>query len=480
MKLFLEPDILRGVKFAAFVLAALCACTALAAGASAATFTVDVATDSPALSACTAAPADCSLRGAIDAANGQANTGGQPDLIDFDALLTSVQVDSPLPPVSEALKIDGAGTAVVGSLAYQSACEPDLYAFVATSAALERTGLPINAVCARAVNGQPVAPTIQVGPRRADNSVPISGLAAAGQVEIYRADSPAVSGESAATFARGIASNGAFSYLPPTEPSAGERFAATVTAAGSTSNFSALVQTPSDLVSPTLMRAVAISNNALRLDFNEPISPSVISQPGAFGLSMGGIAREVTNVGVDVNTVVLTTLTTPWNTGDAGSLTFTGNGRVTDMTGNELLGQPVATVFSGPGEVTGPTISRLKLSNAGFCLRRTRACTKRLKIYVGFYVNKPTRVTFTIMRQSGRRFVVRYTHRYPAGQVKSGLSAVMRGRRLPATGLIVQVMAEDVARNLSPPAEIPFRVAKRNADLRTKPQRRKKRAPGRS
>lgn len=454
---------------------ALCLLAVVGTRASAATFTVDSTNDSGALSACTSAPADCSLRGAIGAANGQPNSGSVPDVIDFDPGVTALTIDAPLPDVTEALKIVGGGAVLSGSAAYASACEPALFALVATAAPLERTNLPVHSVCGRAAQSPVAAPTIQVGPRRADNKVSVSGTAATGTVELYRADPPAVTGEASGLFADGVASNGLYSYTPVTEPVAGERFAATVTADGATSTFSATAETPSDLTSPTFERAVAISNNALRLDFSEPISPGVITQPGAFALSMGGIAREVTNVGVDGTSVYLTTLTTPWNTGDAGTVTFTGNGRVTDMPGNELLGQPVEAVYAGPGELTGPTISRLKLSHAGFCLKRTKRCTKRTKIYIYFNLNKPSRVTFTITRQTGRRFVVRYTHRYPAGRVKSGLSAVMRGRTLPTRGLVVQVVAEDVARNLSAPVEIPFRVAKRNSDLGSKSAKRRAR-----
>ncbi len=430
----------------------------VAGAASAATFTVSTGTD-PTPDGC--APGNCSLREAILQANG--NSGD--DEIAFAGAMT-VTLNGPLPLVTEKLSIDGAGTvAVTGSGSYPAACVPANFAFSAT-APLAITSLPIYGVCGRAVSSSTAAPTLQVGPRRADNTVSISGQAAAGTVEIYRADAPAQSGEAFSSFATGVASSGSYSYALFPLPAAGSKFAASVTTpAGATSTFSSPATTPADLDSPILQRAVAIANNTVRLDFNESISAGLIGQTAAFSLSMGGAGREITNVGVNGTSIYLTTLTTPWNTGEAGSISLTGNGRVTDVAGNELIGQPSATVYAGPGELAAPVVSKAKINPGRFCQAQTRKCSKRTQTYIYFSLNKPSRVVFTVMRAKGRKFVVRYVNRLEKGQIKSRIRGTVNGRKLPATNLIVRVVAEDAARNYSAPVEVPFKVVTRNGQL---------------
>jgi hypothetical protein len=450
----------RTLRRATLATLALLACLALFAGsAAAATFVVDDASDGASPNACTAAPADCTLRGAIDKANAQVGDDT------LDVAVPGLTVDGPLPEITERLTIDGNGAPLAGSASYAGLCAPDLFALRATAAVLTRSAFPIRSVCGRAVQSTPDAPTIQVGPRRADNSVPISGFAAVGSVELYRADPPAVSGEGAAAFAGGIASTGSYSYLPPAEPSAGERFSATVTdAGGATSTFSQAAATPNDLTSPNLLRAVVLSNETVRLDFDEPISGAVNGLTNAFKLSIGG-TRQITNVGVDGSSVYLVSVSMPWKAGETGSVSFTGAGRVIDLAGNELLERPEMQLAAGPGELTLPTITKLRVSPSKFCQKKTRRCTKRRSSYITMNLSKSSRVVFTIRRASNRRFVVRYVRRIQAGYYKSRITGKVNGRWLPATSLTIDAQAEDVARNLSTEVSAPFRVAWRNSQF---------------
>jgi hypothetical protein len=431
-----------------------------AADARSATFLVDNPADTPVPASCAAGPADCTLRGAINKANAEAGD----DVVELSA--ATYLIDTPLPEITERLTIDGNGSVIAGTGTYASGCTPDSWALKASAAALTRLALPIRGVCGRAVDSAPAAPTIAVGPRRADNTVSISGLAAPGSVELYRADGPAATGEATSTWADGVTSTGNFTYLPLSEPAAGERFAATVTDAnGSTSTFSAPATTPADLTSPTLIRAVAVTNELVRLDFDESISPAVNGLTTAFSLSVGGATRQVTNVGVDGSSVIVMSVSMPWSTGETGSVTFTGAGRVTDLGGNELLGQPVMMVAAGPGELTSPQITKLRVSPAKFCQTKTRWCNRRLQSYIYFNLTKASRVIFTVRRASNRRFVVRYVRRIQAGWYKSRITGKVNGRRLPATNLTLDVRAEGVARNLSDEVSVPFRVVTRNRML---------------
>lgn len=452
------------LRRAAAVFAALCCCAFFAASAGAVTYTVDLASDNATPNACTGAVNDCTLRGAIATANG--NSG--PDVIVFDPSISgTLTIGTMLPPVTSPLTIDGDGTvAIAGSGAYVLACTTDDYALTTTATQVQVLGLPILNVCGRAIKSNVAAPSIRVGPRRSDNTVPINGSAPIGSVEIYRADAPASPGEALSLFKDNVPSvGGGYAYVPPAQPTPSEKFTATATdASGATSTFAAPAAAPVDLVSPQLLRAVGIANNAVRLDFNEPVS-GVGGATGAFTLNMGGINRQVTSVDISGNSIFLGSASTPWATGEAGQVSFTGNGRVTDLMGNELLGQPSSNVYAGPGEITLPTITKYRATPASFCRKKTSKCTKRKQTYLYITLSKPSRVTFVIYKAKSRSFVLRFVRKLPAGTTKLRLMATMNGRTLPLGSLVVQAIAEDQARNFSAPAEAPFKTVTRNSQL---------------
>ncbi|MFT4050234.1 MAG: hypothetical protein QM648_10450 [Solirubrobacterales bacterium] len=448
-------------RLAGVLALALIFCCALAANAGAATITVDNDADTATPNACTAAAGDCTMRGAIAAVN----SGAGGDTIDFAAGVTELDINAPFDAITKSAVINGAGNVeIVGTGVYAGDCDETDYAFDTSAAAVQILGLAIHDVCGRAIYSTMGTPTIHVGPRRADNTVPISGSAADGSVEIFRSD---VGGEGAELFKTGLtASGGGYSWLPVSTPSPSEKFTAIVTSPGGrTSNFSSTASAPSDLSSPTLQRAVAISNNTVRLDFSEPISGGVNGMLSAFALAVGGANREITNVGVDGSSVYLVSITTPWKTGEAGSVALTGAGRVADIVGNEVLGTPSVTVYAGPGELSIPTITKLKVAPSKFCQRATSKCNKRKQTYVYFTVNKPSRVVFTVRRAKGSKFVVQYVHLYEAGAVKSKLTGTMNGRTLPATNLTLEVTAQDNARNFSAPVKANFKTVTRNKSL---------------
>jgi hypothetical protein len=451
------------IRAACALPAAVLCCLLLAAAAPAADYVVDTASDAATPNACSGAAADCTLRGAIDRVNADAAPGA----ITFVPAVTTITISSPLPVIANALTIDGAGTTkIVGSGSYD--CTGTARALVAT-VPVQLLALPIHGVCGRAVASSVAAPTIRIGPRRADGSVAINGDAAGAGVEIFRADPPAVAGEGLSLFTTAGSPMpvvaGRYSFVPPALPGPSERFTAITTGPAGSSTFSTLAQRPLDLTSPTLIRAVAIANNSVRLDFDEPIGGDVVGAPGAFSLTMAGYNRQITSVGVYGSSVVLGSATTPWGTGEAGTIAFTGNGRVTDLAGNELLELPASSVLAGPGEITGPAISSFRTSPAKFCRRVTSRCYKRKQGYIYLRLNKPSRVTFNVTRANGGRFVVRFVRKLDAGSTRVRLLPTINGRTLPATSLIVEAVAEDAARNLSAPVRAPFRVVTSNKRL---------------
>jgi hypothetical protein len=427
--------------------------------ASAATYVVDTATDNGALNTCGEGAGDCSLRGAIDKADEDIPT----DILSFS--VASVTIDSPLPQIQEKLTVNGGGTTVVGSLLYTTACLPTDFAFDLTAAQVALFRLPTYNVCQRAIKSNVPAPTISVGPRRSDNTVSLNGSAAGASVDLYEADPPAAGPEALEYFDSVVAINGGYSRLLTTLPATGDKFTATTTDAnGRTSGYAVPAATPPEFVSPNLNNAVAVANNAVRLDFNESINGAINGVVGAFTLKMGTANRQITSVDVSGNSVYVGSATTPWASGEAGQVSFTGAGRVADVFGNEVLGEPSKTVFGGPGKLTVPVISKFRTSPSKFCQRKTSKC-RRGQTYLYITLSEEARVVFNVYRAKGRKFVVRYVRKLPKGTSKTRLFGTINGRTLPATSLLVNAVAEDTARNYSAPVDAAFKVVTRKAQL---------------
>lgn len=429
------------------------------------TFLVDDAGTGSAGTCDTGTPADCTLRDAIDAAN--ANSGA--DQIDF--LPLAIELDDPLPAVTDPVAVDAFGVAVTvsGSAAYATSyCAGSEYAFDLTApnaAPSSVRALPVFAVCGRAINSNVPAPTIQVGPRRFDNTVSISGQAApSATVDIFSADGPStMNAEGDDYLVSPAVPSGSYSYMPGVEPVAGSKFTALQLNGSGGSNFSATAVTPSDLTSPTLLRAVAISNTAVRFDFSEPIA-AASAQATAFSLSVAGAPRAIASSTVQGASVFVES-SNPWLTGEAGSASLTGAARVTDQLGNEVLGQPSAAVAAGPGEAVLPLITSMRASPNRVCKKVTSRC-RRGSISVLIALNKPGRVIFEVRRRGkSARTMVTFVRRLNAGRNRVKLTSIVSGKQLPRAVLILQARAQDVARSMSAPVETNFRIVDDKRDL---------------
>jgi hypothetical protein len=201
----------------------------------------------------------------------------------------------------------------------------------------------------------------------------------------------------------------------------------------------------------------------VRIDFSETLSGGG-AVASAFALGMANVDRPLVGVSASGNSIYLDS-GLPWATGEAGAISLTGNGRVTDIAGNEVLGQPTAPVYAGPGEINGPVISNFRLSPNRFCQRATKLC-KRASTYIYITLNKPARVIFKVARGTAHRSeLVTFIHKLKAGTNKVKFNAVVSGRTLPATVLTIRATAEDVARTLSPPVDTPLKIVKNKNDL---------------
>lgn len=457
-----SPQLPARTLATAFAVAAF-ALLALAASATAATFEVDTTSDNPGQNACTVAANDCSLRGAILTAN----TTTAADVINFSGPGT-ITIDTPLDEVTEELTISTAGQAVILAGSGSYVCTGDDYALDISAASASPSfvnGLAINNVCGRAIRSNVPAPTIQVGPRRSNNTVSISGSAPGSTgVSLFRVLGSAASGESSSFFQPATVAAGGYSFFPAPLPASGDRFAAISNTSQGTSNFSGAATTPADLTSPSLYSAVAVSNDSLRIDFNEGISPASVS-PAGFALSVGGIQRTIVGALVNGASVYLYS-NTRWNTGEAGTVALTGGVRVTDFTGNEVLSEPSTTMFAGPGEVQPITISNFRFTPQKMCSKKTRKC-RRNYTYAYISLNKDARVIFKVYRgtKSKQRELVTFIRRLKAGRNKLKVTSSINGRNLPASTLSLRAVAQDVALTRSAPADALFRLVKHKRDL---------------
>jgi hypothetical protein len=449
----------------AFACAAACVAAAPAA-ANAQTYVVNTASDSASLTCPTPSGGpDCSLRSAIVVSN--AHPGA--DVIAFSSNFV-IPIGTPLPPVTDELTISafGQNVAVIGSGSYD--CSGDNYALDLSSATTADPvivkGLPINAVCGRAIRSNVPAPVVSVGPRRADNSVSISGSTGDGtSVDLFNAKNVSNDGEADSGGFIGTVSSGggSFSYKPPVEPNASDVFAATTTAPGGTSAFTARVHTPSDLTSPAINDVVAVSNGRVRIDFNELLNGGG-AIPSAFTLGMANFLRPIAGVTWAGNSIFLDT-SLPWASGEAGVVGLTGSGHVSDAAGNEVLGTPTAPVFAGPGEIDAPVISAYRLSPNRFCQRKSSKCTRGATSIL-LTLNKPARVIFKVARGTAHRSeLVTFVHKLKAGRNKIKFDSLVSGRTLPATILTLRAIAQDVARTYSAPVDAAFKIVKSKRDL---------------
>lgn len=424
---------------------------AAATSASADTYTVDTGSDNGSLNACTGAAADCSLRGAL----GVVNSGSGGDIVRFNAGLT-ITIDSVLPTLTKSVTIESVGkdTVIRGSGTYASTCDPSEPALNAQFAGVVVKGIAMYDLCGRAMHGNMPGVGTTVGPRRADGSLPITGGAVSGTVEIFRADPPA-SGYEALSYLASVPSTGsAFSYVPPVEPSPGDRFTSNIYTANSSAGFGGIATTPSDITSPTLLSATAINNNSVRLDFSETLVSWSTPAPSAFSLTVAGLARGLVASSVSGNSLFLVS-NFPWGTGETGSVSVAAPGAVMDVSRNELIGQPSAFVAAGPGELSAPVISRYKVSPRGLCIRYSAKC-KRKEVAVSFTLNKAARVVFEVYR--GKKFVVKFIRNASAGANKVRIFSMMNGRTLPITkSLVLRATPQDLARNPGAPVQAGFR-----------------------
>ena len=239
--------------------------------------------------------------------------------------------------------------------------------------------------------------------------------------------------------------------MPNPELMPGTKVAATVTGSG-TSPYSATATVPADVTSPTLRTAFAFSTNEVIVIPSEPLDGRSLNLSD-FSLQMVGAPRAITSgaVAPDGSRVYLMS-SQPWNPGEAGSISLTGPGVITDSSGNFNTTSSPINVGAAGADFQPPLVQNLKLTPSKVCLTKRGRC-KHPGVTISFVTNEPGKAVVVVNRASNRRageFVKRV--RKP-GLVKIKWMGTIHGRKLRAGRYVVEVSMQDNVGNVtdSPP-----------------------------
>ncbi|HKN93476.1 MAG TPA: hypothetical protein VJU60_04015 [Thermoleophilaceae bacterium] len=295
---------------------------------------------------------------------------------------------------------------------------------------------------------------LRVGPRQPDGTLPVSGAAPSGaRVDIYSGDP---TGSTATKFVGAATANGsgAFSFVPNPELAPGTTVTATSTGAG-TSRYSQAATVPADVTSPTLATAFAFSTNEVIVIPSEPLAGGSLNLSD-FALQMAGVPRPIVQgaVSPDGGRVYLIS-SQPWNPGEAGGVSMTGPGVLTDAAGNFNTGTSPVLVGAAPGDFQAPAVQNLKLTPSKVCLKKTRRC-RHPGVTISFVTNEPGKAVVVVNRASNRRAGEFVKKVVKPGLVKLFWHGTIHGRRLRAGRYVVEVSMEDLVGNVtdSPPFQV--------------------------
>jgi hypothetical protein len=302
-------------------------------------------------------------------------------------------------------------------------------------------------------NGDIAAPqNLKVGPRQPNGTLPVTGTVAAGsRVDVYSGD-PA--GTAATKFVgTSTASGGGFSLVPSPEPAPGSKVSATATGSGTSEYATATV--PTDVTSPSLLRAFAFSTNEVIVTPSEPVAGGSLNLSD-FSLQMAGVPRAITQGGVspDGGRIYLIS-SQPWNPGEAGGISLARAGVLTDVAGNFNLGPSPISVGAAPGDFSPPFVLNLKLRPSKVCLTKARTC-KHVGTTISFATNEVGKAVVVVNRASNRRAGQFVKAVKAAGLVKIPWRGTIHGRKLRAGRYVVEVSMRDNVGNVtdSPPFQV--------------------------
>jgi len=282
---------------------------------------------------------------------------------------------------------------------------------------------------------------LRIGPRRADGSLPLTGSTSGGTLEVFTGN-PFSSLAPSYFFSHDVG-GGDFTYTFPSEPAPGTTFALTLRSGG-TSEF-ALVSVPSDVTSPEIAHARAVSTTEVRIVPTEPVEPATV-QASDFKLFMAGQERAIASAGMAPDGSIALT-SSGWKPGEAGYVDVTAPGALTDVAGNESLVATRYRVAAAPGDFVAPIATRMRLAPRAICLTRGRRC-RRAGATLSFIATEEGKVEVVVQR--GNRRVGTRTHVVQAGTNRVSFDGRLRGRKLRAGRYRLLLFMTDIVGNRNP------------------------------
>jgi hypothetical protein len=305
----------------------------------------------------------------------------------------------------------------------------------------------------------PAAPTsLKVGPRQADGTLPLTGsVSAGGSVDAYGGD-PLGATPTSWVGSGTVSTAGAFSFPLSGDPPAGGKIAATLTtASGGTSEYSATADVPADITAPRILSARALTGNEVVLTPSEPIVASTVGLSD-FSLTMAGSARTLTKGGILPGGGRIYLISSQaWKPGEAGSISFTQRGAVSDAAGNVSSSTAPVVVGASPGDFEAPLLSKMKLKPSKVCLSKSSHC-RHPGTTITFTTSEPGRAVFQIYSSSNRRAgsFVKRLKTDGVQRIKWGGS--LHNHKLRAGGYVMEITVTDSVGNTTDDA--PYRTFK--------------------
>jgi len=305
-------------------------------------------------------------------------------------------------------------------------------------------GKPIALVGASANNGITPPADLRIGPRRADGSLPLTGSTPnGGTVELFHGNpfnttAPAL--EDVLTVGAGT-----FTYGFKSEPPPGDTWAVTLTGSG-TSEFTT-VSVPSDVSSPDVIRARALSTTDVRVFASEPLDPASL-QPEDFTLTMAGGDRKVTAVSPGPDPSSFTLTSSGWRAGEAGYVTLAAAGAIADAAGNASLATTRLRVAAAPGDFIAPIGGQLRVTPTSVCLTRGRGC-RAPGMVIRFSSTEEGKATVVVQR-GNKRVGSRLYSGIEVGPNSLKFNGRLGGRKLRAGRYRLLVYPQDPVGNVTP------------------------------